>query len=51
MRLAMPVLLEMFKSVGKQIKTQFIASSNNVSDMLFCEGTQKYLEDRGQDCW
>lgn len=47
MRLAMPVLLEMFKSVGKQIKTQFIASSNNVSDMLFCEGTQKYLEDRG----
>jgi branched-chain amino acid transport system substrate-binding protein len=47
MKLAMPVLLNMFKSVGKDIKTLFIASSNNVSDMLFCDGTQKYLEKRG----
>jgi branched-chain amino acid transport system substrate-binding protein len=47
MKLGMPVMMEMFKSAGKDLKTQFIASSNNVSDMLFCEGTQKYLEERG----
>jgi branched-chain amino acid transport system substrate-binding protein len=47
MRNGMPVVLEMFKAAGREIKTQFVASSNNVSDMLFCENTQKYLEERG----
>jgi branched-chain amino acid transport system substrate-binding protein len=47
MKIAMPVILDMFKNAGKEIKTQFIASSNNISDVLFCEGTQKYLEERG----
>jgi len=47
MRLGVPVVLDMFKSMGREIKTQFVTSSNNISDLLFCQNTQKFLAEKG----
>jgi branched-chain amino acid transport system substrate-binding protein len=46
-RVTLPITLDMFKKAGKEIKTAFVATSNNVSDLSWCDNAQKYLEGAG----